>query len=81
MGDAGDPIGQAIVAAEAPARRTSGQMKLSSGRVIAIEMPIDLTDAEFLEAIVVLVAQVRPTVRAKAGPHRRILVPAGVRLE
>jgi hypothetical protein len=75
-----DQIDAAISKAE-QAPRFGGQMALSTGRVVAINLPADLTDAEFLEAIVVLVVQVRTSARkAQAGPLSRIIVPAGVRV-
>lgn len=75
-----DQIAAAIAAAEHPVeQRFGGNMALSTGRVIAINLPADMTDAEFLEAIVILVAQVRPAVH-KSQATSRIIVPSGVRV-
>jgi hypothetical protein len=78
-----DQITAAIAATQQKAEaRFGGQMALSTGRVIAINLPADLSDAEFLEAIVILIAQVRTTVRkSQAGPLSRIVVPAGFRVQ
>jgi hypothetical protein len=78
-----DPIAAAIQAADQKVEaRSGGQMALSTGRVIAINLPADLSDAEFLEAIVILIAQVRMAVRkSQAGPLSRIVVPAGFRVQ
>jgi len=77
-----DPIADAIAASEQRAEaRFGGQMALSTGRVISFNLPVDLSDAEFLEAIVILIAQVRTAARqSQAGPLSRIVVPAGYRV-
>jgi hypothetical protein len=73
-----DLIAGAISAVEQPAEhRFGGQMALSTGRVIAINLPADMNDAEFLEAIVILIAQVRSAARQSQGASR-IIVPGRV---
>jgi hypothetical protein len=74
-----DQIAAAVEAAEHPVeQRFGGQMALSTGRVIAINLPADMSDAEFLEAIVILVAQVRLAARTSQGAASRIIVPGRV---
>ncbi len=77
-----DQIAAAIAAAEHPQeQRFGGQMALSTGRVIAINLPSDLTDAEYLEAIVILIQHVRTgALKSQAGPMSRIIVPTGTRV-
>jgi hypothetical protein len=76
-----DQIDATIKAVEQPVeQRFGGQMALSTGRVIAINLPADMSDAEFLEAIVILVAQVRTAARKSQGAASRIIVPIGTRV-
>jgi hypothetical protein len=77
------PIAVAVEAVEqAVEPRFGGQMALSTGRAIAISLPADMTDAEYLEAVVILIAQVRASARqSQAGGARgRIIVPSGTRI-
>ena len=73
-----DAIAAAIDATEQRSEaRFGGQIALSTGRVIAINVPADLSDAEFLEATVILIAQVRTAARQR--PAGRIILPDGMR--
>jgi hypothetical protein len=74
-----DQIAAAIAAAEQPIEpRFGGQMALSTGRVIAFNLPSDLTDAEFLEAIAIFATQVRVAARQSQGAASRIIAPGRV---
>jgi hypothetical protein len=75
------PIAAAVRAVEHPVEpRFGGEMALSTGRAIAINLPADMTDAEFLEAVVILIAQVRGAARQSQGAASRIIVPTRVRV-
>ncbi len=83
-----DPVAEAIARASVDARaseakppeqRVAGDIALPSGRHVGINLPADLSDAEFLDLIAILTTQVRANAqanRANAHPARsRILVP------
>jgi hypothetical protein len=74
-----DQVAAAVAATEQPVEhRFGGQMALSTGRVIAFNLPSDLSDAEFLEAIAILATQVRVAARQSRGAASRIIVPGRV---
>lgn len=70
-----DPIEAAIARAAAVPAMVQGSIRLSTGRVVGIITPPDLTDGEFLELVAGIARDMRQTQREAAVQRSRLLVP------
>ena len=76
-----DPIDDAIAAAAASEeQRLTIQVKLGTGRIVALNLPIDLTPLEAIEMISYVSTRM-PAKLVEASQRRpQLLVPTGVRI-
>ncbi len=76
-----DPIDSAIAAAAASEEpRVTIQVKLGTGRIVALNVPVDLTPLEAIETISYVSTRM-PAKLVEASTHRSpLLVPTGVRI-
>jgi hypothetical protein len=70
----GDPLEQAIAAAEAVAF-IGARVSLQSGRFVDLRVPTDITDAELLDLIAQVAVTLRGQIRA-AQPASRLVLPS-----
>lgn len=76
-----DPIDNAIsAAAAAEEQRLTIQVTLGTGRIVALNLPVDLTPLEAIEMISYVSTRM-PAKLVEASKHRpSLLVPTGIRI-
>lgn len=74
-----DPIDAAVDAAGTPAKMVGVRVRVSTGRIVTMLVPLDMTEQERLDLtgfVAVSIADELEKKRAAAKPRREIFVPA-----
>lgn len=73
-----DQIAKAMQA-PGPESREGAEVRLPSGRVVTMQLPVNMTDAEMFDLIAVLGTQIRPQIRSREAGQLagRVALPGG----
>ena len=76
-----DPIDEAIAAAaESEEQRLTIQVKLGTGRIVALNVPVNLTPLEAIEMISYISTRMPAKLVEAAQRRPSLLVPTGIRI-